>query len=209
MKIYGCITVRRGMPDFASSQALSFAANGLPVYLGHEECPHAVAVTRNKAVARAFGMKCSHLFFVDNDTIVPENALRELLGMGVPIATGCTPTIPHHESGLPHLNVAKTETNGNPDWEVDWFKGVTDVRYCGASCLLVEMEVFENIGFPWFRHGEYYDGRKYLYRSEDIEFCDRVRKVGYGIAANGDVRTQHACTIDAGRFIGEREHERV
>ncbi len=176
-----------------------------PTYL----CSHAVAVCRNKAVARMFGMKATHLFFVDNDTLIPPTALRSLLSLGVPIATGCTPTIPHHETGKPHLNVALTAINGVPQWETEWFNGVSHVRYCGASCLLVEMGVFENIGFPWFRQGEYWDGSKYLYRSEDLEFCDQVYQSGYTIVADGSVRTQHPCKIDAGTLIEEAVHDRV
>lgn len=189
------IPTRDGAPNFHVARLLSEACRRVGATWGHTVCPHSVDVARNQAVALAYGQHASHLFFVDNDTHIEVDALEKLLSLEAAVATGCTPTTSRfcgeHESE-PFINIAMATTpDGRPIFLKHWFNGPREALYCGASCLLVRMDVFAHVGFPWFAMRHEWDGRHYRNVSEDLDFCERVRRAGLQIMAHGDVRCDH------------------
>lgn len=138
----------------------------------------------------------THLLMIDSDTIPPADALVRLLSHDRPIVSGLTPIISYHqekgwetfdncfqrvehdENGEPRVHLAQRRT------------GLQPIYRCGAACLLIEREVFKKIGRPHFRFVPNEDNTLHV-RSEDIDFCDRVREAGYTIYADTDVICQH------------------
>lgn len=208
-KVFVCITTRDGRPSFDVLRAVHAACTRVPgSSLGHMTCAHNVAVTRNMAVASARGGGHTHLMFVDNDTIIPPHAVESLLALDAVVATGCTPTtLRGVQPTKVRLNIASDSRNGNPVWLEHWFEGVMETPFCGASCLLIRMDVFDAVGFPWFRFKETYipNGNRYEMRGEDIEFCDRLETRGIKIIADGNVRCGHRREVDIADFIGDKE----
>ena len=174
-KVYGCIPTRNDVPlDVARHMAAACGRVGAS--WGKAKCKYAVDVARNRGVALARGEEATHLFMCDDDTYIPPDAVERLLALDAPVATGVTATTKLVEgSTTPLINVAFTEVGGVPRFSRSWFTGTRPVRYCGASCILIRMDVFETIGFPWWTITHQLTDGKYIDRSEDITFCDRCR----------------------------------
>lgn len=208
--VYVCITTRDGKPDFHTIRSVDAAVRRIPeARWGFTSCPYSVTPSRNMGVVQAIGCGAKHILFVDNGIQIPEDAITNLLCLNAPIATGVTPTVAWahtDERSEPHLNVAVT-ADGHPDpiWFRHLFNGPRKVRYCGASCLLIDMKVFEKVGFPWFQHKQTWDGKHYQLKTEDLDFCDRATGVGLEIVAHGDVLCKHHKQVECSRFI---RHER-
>lgn len=139
----------------------------------------------------------THLLMIDADTIPPEDAVERLLSHKKEIVTGLTPILSYSEDGGwqsydnafvsrekdTYGNVVKTNVAGRNT-------GLQEVFRCGAACILIERKVIEALDKPHFRFVPNEANTKHV-RSEDIDFCDRVRELGYTIYADTDVVCQH------------------
>lgn len=143
------------------------------------------------------------LLMVDDDTTVPADCIEKMLAVGQPIVTGMQPLMlptAGETNGFPnwHLvaNVMQFPTSSEsrpywPDW-MTWqppdkpFK----VFHCGFGCVLIQRKVLVDTGFPWFRE-DYGDqwGRNNI--TEDIYFCDHVRRANYDIWCEPSVICGH------------------
>lgn len=205
MKAWGCIPTRDGVPNFHVASRLSSACRRVGATWGHTIGHLSVCTARNQAVALAKGQPgVTHLFMCDNDTFIPEDAIERLLRLDTAIATGVTPTTYRNGRGpaIPCINVAQwVNEDLQPQFYTGWFRGVREAKYCGASCILIRLDVFDAIGFPWWSHDETWDGRKYTCFSEDLTFCRRARELGFTILADGDLRCQHDRKVECSTLI--------
>lgn len=168
-----------------------------------------VADGRNNLVNIMFQENCNYIFFVDNDVILPTNALVDLYNMNWYFTTG---TYPRKElSTLTDEDPYTTLYNHN-DRNKEIYcptfmplsalqKGcIIQVDCCGFGCTLIKKELFYTIKQPWFFFAhegnpspnncdEYCIG-------EDMYFCRKVVKSGLQIWAHGDVLCGHI-----GKFI--------
>jgi GT2 family glycosyltransferase len=139
----------------------------------------------------------THLLMIDSDTIPPEDAVTRLLAHGSPIVTGLTPIVTYDGKDVQTYDNAflarETDENGivTKTHVAPRRTGLKEVFRCGASCILIAREVFEKLDQPYFRFVPNEDNTKHV-RSEDIDFCDRVRALGYRILADTDVVCQHS-----------------
>lgn len=199
------IPTRDGKPNFHVANRLSQACRAVGATWGWTANHLSVCTSRNQAVALAKGAKATHLFMCDNDTYVPADAIERLLSLASPIATGCTPTTLKGTRGeIPCINIADDcDEHGQPLFFRHWFDGARQVKWCGASCILIRMDVFERMGFPWFFMDQDWDGRKYTCWSEDLSFCRKANDYGIPIMADGDLRCLHDRNVECSRLIAE------
>lgn len=144
------------------------------------------------------------LMMIDDDTTVPADCIEKMLAVGQPVVTGMQPLmLPMEGESRYHLvaNVMRfpTSSDSRPHWP-DWLTWQPPaepfkVFHCGFGCVLVKREVFEKTGFPWFRE-DYGDawGRNNI--TEDIWFCDHVRRAGYDIWCQPSVVCGHHKVVD-------------
>lgn len=117
--------------------------------------------------------KCaSHIMWLDADMRFPKDTLIRLLGQDRPIiaanyATRVAPIIPTAVGG--DRREVFVHTPGE----------LMDVEYCGMGCMLTEVQVFLDIGKPWFAVG--YSEKADDYAGEDVFFCQKARKHGHRI----------------------------
>lgn len=133
--------------------------------------------------------EATHLFFIDDDICVPSDGLLRLLSHNLPVVTGfciqrATPFMPtvFHKRGDDKLVVA-----------TKFCDGLQEVDACGGGCLLIRADVLraiEETGEPWFDWPA--SGL-----SEDLAFCERVKRLGYPIVLDFDVRCTHLGTLYA------------
>ena len=152
-----------------------------------------VEQAREKLAEEALKVGAKYLWFVDDDTIPPPNALRRLVHIlenyeeiavvGGVYVTKSDPTQPvvFRGSGLGSY------------WQ--WKAGdVFEVTSMGAGCMLIKTEIFEKIPKPWFKFTDspttdpLNPGQL---TSEDVGFCNAVRDAGYLVFAHGGVLCDH------------------
>lgn len=149
-----------------------------------------VSFARNKIVESFLKTDCEVLMMVDADTVPSEYAeitLMELIEAGADVATGITPIV---------LNSRQTKANVYRD-TVDVEKQIQiqdlpsipfEVAGCGASCIMITREILEKLPKPYFKTIEFDNGN---ICSEDLYFCEQVRKVGGTIVAHPAVVCGH------------------
>lgn len=150
------------------------------------------AIARNWAAIQAIETGCSHVWYVDDDTVVPKDALSRLLALDADIATGCTPFWQSRQTGVV-VNVQREEGAFLKPWPYGTFECVA----AGTSCMLIRTEVFEKLrddDEPWFNY--HVCNRTGLSTTEDIIFCQRARAAGFNIWCDAAVACGHLKNID-------------
>lgn len=168
-----------------------------------------VADGRNELVHIMINEGFDYIFFVDNDVVLPKNALVDLYNMNWYISVGTYPrkettTI---ESDDPYTTLywhnERNKTVYCPTFmPVSVLQPglITPVDCCGFGCVLCKCELFDKIEQPWFffaheensvndenNSDEYCIG-------EDMYFCRKLIKNGIQIWAHGSVLCGHVGT---------------
>lgn len=155
-----------------------------------------ITSARNAIAKTAIEQNCKYLWFLDDDVIVPRATVQALgyvldnyIDDGTMVATGiyCTKTF------MPAPVIYR---DGNPGAFWDWnINQIFDVDSAGCGCMMINTEVFKHLEEPYFRTTEEYkdiDGQPILHAvSEDIYFCQQVRKAGFKIKAHGSIVCPH------------------
>lgn len=123
----------------------------------------------NVPVEKALADGCSHLLFIEDDTVPPKGALEKLLH-----ADGDIAAIDYGVNGWGCI------TRGKIDGEIKW---------CGLGCTLVKRRVFEALEKPYFRDDlqlrlndmQWIPAPKNRYGGQDIWFCSKAREKGFTI----------------------------
>lgn len=152
-----------------------------------------VEKAREHLVEEALRVKAKYIWFIDDDTIPPPNALRRLVyvlenypdikAVGGVYVTKSEPTQPvvFRGSGLGSF------------WH--WKYGdIFEVTSMGAGCLLINTDVFQHLKKPYFAftETESYDAAvPGQLTSEDVGFCNAVREAGFRVFAHGGILCDH------------------
>jgi hypothetical protein len=147
---------------------------------------------RNHIVEEFLKTDCTHLFFIDSDTIPPMNAITKLLSADKPIVSGLTPIIEHDADRKNDSNgfYRKYNVVGMNEKFVNEFIGLIPVKGAGGSCVLIKREVFEKIPPPWYRFVED-DNGKPIVIGEDIYFTAMAQSVGIQPWADTSIICRH------------------
>lgn len=134
------------------------------------------------------GKDCTHLFFIDSDTIPPQDALYKLLAVDKDIVSGLTPIIDHHDKDgkfYRKWNCADHDEIIRPD------TGIRPITGAGGSCLLIKRKVFEKLEKPYFRFLYEDDNGKPVIVSEDIYFLMKAIGAGFEAFCESSVICKH------------------
>jgi hypothetical protein len=153
-----------------------------------------VAMARNMLVSIAQQAGCSHILFVDSDTIPPKNAVKQLLSHNLPVVSGVTCVKSNGPSGpnvflLRNLGGRATEVTARELAKKPLYTH-EDVMV-GASCLLVDLSVFEKLPKPWFNTKIEQVGPETREISEDIWFCHLLQDAKIPIHIDTTIRCLH------------------
>lgn len=180
---------------------------GINLRLSHSE-DAVVYYARNKALGgnvlsgihqKPFGgaIDYDYLLWIDSDIIFSYDHFKKLLAWDMDIVSGL------------YLMKGGRQFATVVDWDVEFFKkngyfqfltpadvksktGLIDVAYTGFGFMLVKYGVFESLLYPWFRP-EWQDmgGEVQDFSSEDVSFCQTIRKKGYKIFVDPAVVVGH------------------
>lgn len=201
-----CICTRSA-PSMEAIKAATIAADTFgAATLRVEPFSYGVAECRNRAVNAFLQSSATHLLMIDDDVTVQADVCERLLALDCEIASGCVPTCRDIDPAkTPFLAVAdRRRDDRNYIFRTRWFRDVIDCVVVGAACVMIRRDVFEVLGFPWFRWSESRsDDGRIDGRGEDLDFCERATAAGMRIRADGMVRCGHYRRIDFASCIPE------
>jgi GT2 family glycosyltransferase len=147
------------------------------------------AKSRNLIVEEAIKNNCTHIFFVDDDIILPQDTLMKLLVHDKDIVSGLylLRSFPHR----PALFDEAYESGKCKFIFLDDHKGLVKGVNCGLGCVLISMKVFEALEKPYVRLGEIeQDGW-----CDDVGFFNRCRQAGFDIYCDLDAAVGHQTSV--------------
>jgi GT2 family glycosyltransferase len=145
------------------------------------------AQARNKIAESAIASHYDFILYVDSDQIVPSNTLVKLLDCKSMVAAGWSMMA----LGDKRTNISRfnTERNFYDFFNADQMpEGVVQVDAIGFSAVLVDVAVFDKISYPYFDYVEFPNKTSL---SEDLYFCDQLRKCGIPIHCDTSLRISH------------------
>lgn len=162
---------------------------------------------RNVLVRKFLERSEEWAIFVDSDVIPPRH-VGQLTSHGKKIVSALVLQL---VDGLPrptlYRRYADLETElpavgkGNYCWVgldlLEREEELYRVDVVGTGCLAIHREVFEKIGFPWFRFREDEDGILY---GEDVWFSERAREAGYSLYVDPAVQCVHERVISLNEY---------
>lgn len=127
---------------------------------------------QNVLVEKALADGCTHLLFIEEDTVMPDGGFERLLGAQSDIAA-----IDYAVAG--YSCITRSKDTGEALW-------------CGLGCTLVKSEVFDKLEKPYFRSDKalllndwpnitWIDAGAQAYGGQDIYFCMMAREKGFKI----------------------------
>lgn len=151
---------------------------------------YTIAENRAFAVIQAIKAGCSHILFLDDDMIFPEDTLEKLLAhkqevVGVYSFSRALPLTP---------TVAFMDENGNhlPHDQIAIFKRPAELFECfsiGMGVALIDLKVFDVIDKPWFEFRNHPSGKNLV--GEDAWFCEKAKEKGYKIWCDPTIDIKH------------------
>lgn len=153
---------------------------------------HQIVHNRNALVNRFLKTDCEWIFFIDTDTIPPNNVL-DMTKHKLDICSGYyyqwmnKKLIPLIFKRFKNGYIAH---KGTPTK----IKNVVEVDGVGAGCLLINRKVFKDIKKPYFL--VVYNDEGLYSETEDLYFCKKAIKAGYKIHVDKMMAASHIKTVD-------------
>jgi glycosyltransferase involved in cell wall biosynthesis len=185
----------------------------------------AVDMSRNYLIEMAVRLGVDYLFFIDDDGVLPPDALEKMLEDDKDIVSAPMMTRNVRDNGKHALCCFEKETFYIGDQKTiskyhsisgfDTSKGyLHKVDATGGACMLIKKDVFEALftkhnGRPFEFTHEIYQTKEHGVTlrniSEDITFCERARDSGFEVWVDTRVRPVHLGKPKFVRFEQEGE----
>ena len=148
--------------------------------------PYNRLLLRNLAVEQG----CTHLFFMDHDVVYPPTTLTQLLAHDKDVVA-CH----YNMKTTPRLSMAfDLEGDRIPlveaepgDWRLPQ-PGLFKLSAIGCGVMLIKLPIFEKLERPFFQ--VLIEGDD-LIISEDVWFCERVRRAGFDVWCDPTIKVHH------------------
>lgn len=164
------------------------------------------ATARNRMAQNAIDQKADYLLMVDSDTVLPKDALLNLLEVPVDVCLGF---YAHRDTD----NIYRGRTNVCKMYQPDgrkYFNYPLESEYSaeemskmmesgqyrvavhggGMGCALIATSVFKKIKYPWYDWVNYGDSNRGML-SEDLYFCEQCKNNRITIWADTRVGCGH------------------
>ncbi len=137
-----------------------------------------------------------YLFFVDDDIILPENALASMIAVAeADPQTAVVGGLYYSRDSARPIAVADWNSEDTTNAHIPAFSSTsTDkVDGIGFGCALLRVAVARHIGAPYFPAHVYIEtaARRVRQCDEDYLYCERVRKAGFNVRLDGRIRCRH------------------
>jgi len=125
-----------------------------------------------------------YLFSVDHDIAFAPDTLVKLLAHDKPIVTGV-----YRQRKEEQILEVYDHLHHNIPWAALKQWSFVEICGCGLGCVLIKSEVFKAVGYPQFVYHSALDHTNTV--SEDLDFCMKARKLGYGIWCDVTIVCDH------------------
>lgn len=126
--------------------------------------------------------KCEYLFFVDSDVVYPKDTLARLLAHDKDVVAG------HYKmKTAPPMGMA-FDLDGTRIPIEAMPHTLFELGAIGCGCMLIKLHIFEKLERPFFQVRIEGDD---LVVSEDVWFCDRVRRAGFQVWCDPTIELYH------------------
>jgi hypothetical protein len=142
----------------------------------------------------------THIFFLDADTVpIEDRAIEQLLRHNKPVVAGVTPIVRVGEELRCMWSVIiddPTKPDNMSCLGIDELpKKLFKAKRVGGTTLLVRRDVLEKLTVP-YQKSTFNEDITAQTDSEDYYFCDNIRKAGYTIFVDPDVKCHHYHKFD-------------
>ena len=164
------------------------------------------ATARNNIVNKALDGNYDYVLMVDNDVVLPKDALKNLLDDARNVTLGYyahrdNDNIYRGRTCLCKLQQPNGSLYFNYPLESEYTAGeVEDLKNSGKfkvrihgggmGCAFIKVDVFRMIPYPWYDWVNYADDHRGML-SEDLYFCERCREAGFPIMMDTRVGCGH------------------
>lgn len=164
------------------------------------------ATARNNIAQRAIDGGYDYVLMVDNDVILPEDALAKLLEDPHPVCLGY---YAHRDAdnvyrgntcickryqpdGREYFNYPLESEYSAEEIRKMIDKGKKKIRIHGGGmgCAFIKVDVFKQIKYPWYDWVNYADDHRGML-SEDLYFCEKLKAAGIPVYADVRVGCGH------------------
>lgn len=147
---------------------------------------------RTDLARQAMAMGATHILYLDDDMRFPADTMDRLLKHKKDIVAANYPTRKFPIQPVAFANdtdLTRVPTNADST-------GLETVSSVGMGVMLVNVEVFDKIGLPYFMIG--FSPKNQEYTGEDIFFCRKARQAGYQIYIDHDLskEVKHTGSLD-------------
>lgn len=166
-----------------------------------------ISDSRNLIAQKALELGCTHILFTDDDHIFPADTAIKLLEHDVDIVGALAfKRRPPYDPCI--FNAVKDETTGELGMvhEVSIKQGLQEVTAIGFAFVLIKVEVFKKLQFPWFIYGDKSLGIMIAQGGigEDMSFCVKARNAGFRVFCDTDLIVPH---IGDQQMIDEKTYQ--
>lgn len=151
---------------------------------------------RNTFVQTAIDNNCDYLFFMDTDMTFPPGTLALMIRHMATIKEDIPPILGgvYCNRGSDFRWHVYEWVEAKEAWKSMVFPlndGLKKVDAIGTGCMLIDMNVFKILEWPWFEY-EYrmFNGERDRL-SEDMVFCKKCQKAGIPIYADTEIKCGH------------------
>jgi len=165
-----------------------------------------VATARNRIAQLALDLQTDYVLMVDNDVVLPKDALKHLLEANEDVCLGYYAHRNENNRYIGNTCICKLKDRNGADYyhfplESEYsaaeMQGMADagmgkilVHGGGMGCALIRTEVFRKTHYPWYDWVNYGDANRGML-SEDLYFCVLCRNSGIPIYADVRVKCGH------------------
>ena len=159
------------------------------------------ATARNHIAQKALSMNMDYVLMVDNDVVLPKDALVNLLDDPKEVCLGyyahrdadniyrgrtCICRLRQPDGGFYFNYPLESEYTSREMAELrEAGEYKLEIHGGGMGCALIRTEVFREIKYPWYDWINYADDNRGML-SEDLYFCEQC--IGHGIKRYADTR---------------------
>lgn len=148
------------------------------------------ARNRNLIIQQGIDSEVDYIFFIDDDCLIPPNALVKLFEHNVDCVTGL-----YNMRNYPHRPILFDEVhaNGACHWRdlKDNETGLIEIVATGMGCLLTKIDVFKKIRAIGHKHWVTLGELEHDHWCDDLSFFKRVRETGTPIYCDLNVSVGH------------------
>ena len=148
------------------------------------------ARARNIIANNAINGNYDYVLMIDSDMIIPAYTLLKMLDDPKSICLGCYPRKNTQKGVFEIFKLNQRDYINTFNYgEIVGSCGKIEVKGGGFGCAMIDVNVFNNLPYPFFKYVEYDNGECL---SEDNYFCSNAEKAGYKIYADTDVICGHS-----------------